>query len=460
MDNAKKYMFRRLICLFSIMIVLFCLAGSVSDSFSPVEGYDIGRIEINIKSTDGDEAGRILVKHAKELSYQLHGSSVSYISEIDSYAGTGGKTFAVKAVLSDSSYLQFSPVHIVRGAYFNQYACMYGMNTAVVSTKFAKDIYNSYDVIGSHFELLGQKYIITGLYEDREPLLSLIASDGVGRIYIPFESCEKHDTMPLKALFIAGEGIEEDTSRIYNLTSILGEYLNVPSEFYKMTDYYEVFHSVSQPVSLFVFVVGILSIILLAGVLFKYIKWGWYSLKKDLGEKYLLDVLKANIMKICAFFIGTAAIAAGATVIFFIVRFRLYLPASIIPQENIFDLNFYMDKIKEAIYMSNQSSGYSPTSLEAYASKAASINIVFAFFMLLVFIAIISSIKLNALLQGGRAIPVRSLIISLPAGLIVSFVLAGLFHLQYVIPLKEIFILMLYSLLYIFLKSRKAHSKI
>ena len=442
MDIVKlqRYSLRKLLILISSLLILIFLINSIV-SYIGIEyknGY-AERIEVNIKSIEG--ADKLLkCSDLSALKLYLPTAYFSYMSEQTASITTKNKSFAIKSVKSGEGLDKFIGLEMTRGTFFSDEQYKYGRNVAVISEEMAYKIFTTNHVIGNELNISGAKYRVIGVYRNENSLLSLFASDGIERVYIPFYS-EK--SKKVNTLFIKDEKLEQDSFRVIKLEKILKERLKINTDLYKINDFYNSTVVNTQPLTVFIFLIGILCICILIKYFIKYLSFGFKYLKGGIRDYYFIEMMLKWKIRILVFIIGGALIVGFIGAIFYIIRFNGFIPYDYIPSENIFDFSFYAKKITTVINGINSDSGYYPTRLELLNSN--NLKIIYMLMLLLVinFISVLSEIKLNRLILQSFKKQIIALCYSFIISLTIAFILCLITGIEFVFPTKGVVILVI-----------------
>lgn len=428
------------------MLFLVTTIYSISSVFSSGYKNDFGgRIEINIKSQSENQDRLISYSDVEDLKSYFSSGYVSYMNEMDTLLGVENTGYPVKAVMSGENLDNFSGLNILRGDFFSSDQYENGNKVAVISETLAQKLFTTHNIIGNEINMFGSKYKIIGLYQNKNSLLSLLTSDGIERVYIPFESFSSNNMQTtVNTVFIKDQGLQDEPFKEYKLESILREQIDINTDSYKINDFYNSSIYTSQPLSAFIFLVGILNICILIKYLIKYLKFGLSWFKNQLNSKYFLEVLTKWKLSILLYFLLSAMLIVFIGAVFWIVRFKGGIPYEYIPADNIFDLGFYANKVKEAIYNANSNIGYVPTQHEILFRNNLVCTYVLMVFLIINFIAVMSTIKLDKIVSQSIAKQMVVLFVSLFIGLAVSFVFCLVCGIQYCFPIRKVVVLVLF----------------
>jgi putative ABC transport system permease protein len=423
----------------SLLFFLLITIHNISSGFSSTykDGY-AGRVEINIKSNHEDQVNLIKSDDIELLKRDFPSGDVSYLTEMDGVLGVENVGYPVKAVLSGENLDKFSAFTILRGTFFSSDQYKYGKKVAVISETLAQKLFTTNKVIGNQIKILGINYKIIGLYQNKNSIISLFAADGMERVYIPFDSIAKSDNQTINTVFISDKVLDYESFRVHKLENIIRDRLTINSNSYKITDFYDGLVFTSQPLSAFIFLIGIFSIYILIKYFIKYLRFGLSYLKNGIESNYFLQILVKWKLRILVFFVVAMMILIFIRAVFWLISFKGIIPYEYIPTDNIFDFGFYADIVKDAIYIANISTGYAPTQLESLFKNNLMIIYMLMLFLIINFLSIISNIKLSKIVSESSAKRMMVLAVSLCIGLIMSFVFCMVSGLKYYFPVREV----------------------
>lgn len=445
MDEIKlqNYSVKKLLILLSVLYCLVFVINSIALGYEyKFEGDYRDRIEVNIKNNLIPE-GRTLKLQNLESLINRSGFNYSYQCEAEAYIKAGSKGYPVKRVLSGGNLSDFLGIRMLKGSFINGSQHEYGKKVAVISETLAEKLYMTNNILGNEVEISGIKYKVTGIYQSRNTPFSILASDGVERIYVPFESFTGYKDLTIETVFLKGQNLQEESFRTNKVNSLLKQE-GVNTDYYKLKDFYDSPVFISQPLSAFIFFAGILIMITLAKATVKYIKDGISSFGRRMNAGYFLEVIKNSKLGILIFLTGAALLLCCICAVFFMVRFKGSIPYLYIPPDNIFDFQFYGNLIKEAFYNANEFNGYRPTQYELQIHYG--LVTVYSLTVLLVisFIAVRSAIKLNRLLVYSALNSLAVLGGAIVLGTVSGLILCLIFGIQPASPVRFFTVLSIY----------------
>lgn len=419
-ESIRKHLIRNLIACISISAVLINLSGGLARTFSEYSGDASKRIEINYRRGDADaafsgrfppdDAGRAIgLDHIDLLQQRYDDCQVSYSSELSAQLEYDNRIADIKAVLCDSSSYGTFNISMMEGSFFQEKDEQYGLNVVVISEKLSVDLFSGYNAVGNKLGLFGQIYTVVGVYKTKSSILTYLNSDGTERVYLPYRSVADYQEIPVKSVVISGESLENETFRLEKLEHNLTDILNSRSFPYRTTDFYVKAITISQARDIIVFVIFIFSFVLLIRQTKEYIK-------KCISQFSTVSVLKI-----------AAAIAGLSVVLLIIIKFALpdvYIDPSFVPYDNIFDISFYLNQIKEAITTGNINRINGLSHLESCFSSAMMLNALMLVLFIIFFLFSASNIKLLTA-SGFTVIElIEVIIISFTAGNTAAIILS------------------------------------
>ena len=442
--QLQKYSFKKLIILMSSLFFLVISINSISLNIRNTYKNDYAsRMEINLENYV-DQKNLIKASDIEDLAMAFPNGNISYMTQSDSIIEANHAIFPIKAVLSAENVEKFMGLDILRGCFFNSEQYQYGNKVAVISDSLAYKLFTSHNVIGNEIYISGVKYKIIGVYKSKSSILSVLASDGIERVYIPFYSMSDNASKLLNTIFVKDANLQEKPFRVHTMEGILKERLRIEPNTYRINDFYDSSIYTSQPFLLFIFLVGVLLICQVIKYFIKYLKFGFLNLKGGLRSNYLVGILIKWKLQIPIYIIGAILIMLLLVAICKNITFKGVIPAEYIPVDNIFDFKFYANKMREAIYSLNSNFGYIPTQLELILRYNLMVVYVSMLFLILNFIAVLSAIKLDKLISGTITRQIAALAVSAVIGLAISFSICLLFGINFIIPIKEMIILIMF----------------
>lgn len=454
-DVIRSFAVKKLILSLALVVTLMTVSESVVVEFRSFTKDREGRIEINRNGTKHENASELIrYDHITTLEKKFPEGRVSFSGSRDTTLAFREYALPVRVCLTDEAYPDFSGLRIVRGAYFSGKAVELGRNMAVISQDLAERLFMSLDAVGNEITLFNETYVIVGLYEPSKTILSLLGSDGIETVYVPFTSYMAYTDITLDTVAIDDPGFAGTGFRQGMMAEILKEDLGVTAAAYRIIDYDRSETMVSQWLALFQFLVALWTLVLLLRSAAKILGELKGFVRDGLREDYLIGFLKKRFMALLSFAGKLLGLTGLSLILVIFAKPRVFIPAQYLPNDNIFDIGFYWGKIKEAIQASNAMAGYVPTPMEHCFH--ASVSLGFVLFLLLIpaFISLASALRLlKALAYPARRFLRLFLLSSAMASAVLLLLWAsGLFHLA--VDAKSLALLGLFCLVYV-LKKRE-----
>lgn len=412
------------------------------------------KLELNLRNENTGKEEQIQLKDAALVKSGLIKCDMSYVRELDSFVQADNGIYPVKACLTDSSFTLFSDISIIKGCFINEAASEKGLNCAVISESLAQKLFGTHDVLGNKFELFNEKYKIIGLYRGKKSIISFFSSDGAERVYIPFKSHAAFKDIIPKTIFIRCKEFETKAFREEYVKSLF----KTDERVYKINDYYNKSDLLTTLQSLFIFIIGLLAIMIIVRRLIKFYRSGFEHIKGCLEKAYIKEMLKNEKFFIIRYLLCSLGSIALIAIIFISIRFKVNIPVKYIPYDNILDWGFYMEKLEALIYDANSSAGYTPSYHEACLGSALILKSILLALSVVSFIFVITHLKiLNITKPRGKDL-VYIFTLPVTTTLILSLLFSAAAGTAFCLPVKETGVIYIYLLVRVFLSYRQKRS--
>lgn len=219
-------------------------------------------------------------------------------------------------IATNDEYARITKMDILFGSYFVSKDHPMKNRFVVISKELSLKLFKTYDSIGQIVELNNIKYTICAVYESDGSLLENMAKSTHEVVYVPLIS----DFQPEKLTSVITESNAEIVQSAADTISIgLESYFTYDNA----VNFSSVRHIVSQSVRLTIFFCGIGVCIWLVIIGIKR-----FRLCHSLQERA-----------------KTSVYFAIPIVLIFLISFKLYIPFSWLPKDNIFDFAFYQEQL-------------------------------------------------------------------------------------------------------------------
>lgn len=241
-----------------------------------------------------------------------------------------GQRIPVACVYTDSAYEPLGNVTMLRGTFLDS-----APDGVVISSSLARQLYFTEDAVGLILKLNGQEYRICGVYRENRSLPARLSA-GAERIYFPYDSTdntlrfshilyENHTGKPLESIL--------QKSIYQRLQSAVGYQLREEGEF--LTQFY-------QLVPLLLWLTAVL---LGCRVLCRLGRKVLGQVRQLHSQGYGGYTLKRSALPVGGFFAAAGLLLAAVAGNYAALEFRWSFPFRFLPDEQIFDLAFYWEKI-------------------------------------------------------------------------------------------------------------------
>lgn len=371
-----------------IVGIIFFLIGVV------LIGNNTSRIEENIPSiTEASMTSDKTVEGVKFSEFSavsdiLVKAKVTAYSEVLSEVSTEYKKYEkpIKVILTDENHCTVYKKNFIKGGNFDSYSKGQGEKLAIISDKMSLELFKSYDAIGNKIIVLGENYMVIGVYKTDDSFIGDISGDGVEQIIVPYTSYGKCEELLLNKMAVIHEEVNKSDFQ-YSLRKVVGE----TTDNYKVVDYKVGKSTVIQIKYLVFFILGSILIVILIKLLISIIKKEYDRLLRHKDKYYFLDIIKKERKSLIITAVISIALIIGIVLIFNFIRFDLVAPEGYIPKDNIFDITFYKDTFIKNIQLINADSGFKLSSFDRYLSNALLLQLFDGIVILLSVISIMIS---------------------------------------------------------------------
>ena len=347
-----------------ILLVLSCavLGKALVAECSLLNGdYSMQKVLVSVRNQiDREGRNSFSMEDVNRLKEELSTEEINRIAQsglVHTPVTAGSTTLPVRLTGTDHKYPMFNRLTLEEGSFFTQKHEEEGAMVAVIDSQLAREIFNTLNVAGKTFDLYGSVFTITGVVKKDTSILGKLTDDGLPDVYIPASvMLELDTTAAITTLQIKTDHASTPDVNTDMVSSALRQTGKDPSS-YKIDDYNLKLVLMEQLPFIYVFILGILSIlILLAHVKNLLIKL-FVRIKNGCRTDYFSNVIKCNKGILGACLLETALAFTGIALIWAGIRFKLYIPPEYIPDELI-NVSYYSDLIKAKIQDGMQNMGY------------------------------------------------------------------------------------------------------
>lgn len=330
--------------------------------------------QIRIQSRKADCKGLTL----EELADFIKAEWLDNISFSAEEAETEVKGHAVVPTFINESYFDLQRLSLV-GESFTEDDISDRSRKIIISDTLALKLFLNSNAVGNFLYIDGEKYLVCGVYIEPKDIIGKCSLDGKDRVFLPYTLAKSNKLAVNTVLY-----------ENYSKNAIINQLCTGD---YKMTNLVQkakVLNDFVNLTKLTAFFILSVTIIKLVVSLSKQL---YIRIKQELPEKYFSEIVKDNYRYILTRLIAIIALTAIPITTYIIADFRIYIPPSYIPPDNIFDVSYYISKIVEA----SQQFNAVKTADSGYYQQLYSItfNVSFYVFSLFLIMSMVSYFKVS-----------------------------------------------------------------
>ena len=319
MGNKHKHISLTVcIVLFLLLTVLFFyISVSVANEIPLVMEYDRSRLSSSITFSTYEKL-----------------TSKSYKEDLSVYAelnpGDNGEIGEVKPVLVNENYFKVYGIH-VGGSGITEQHIQNRVPAIVISDKVAMKL--------QQINLYGKDFTIVGIYKKPDGFLSEISSDIYDRVYIPYTCYDNYADISIDALAAIKGTYSEKALPLLGLTE-------TDTNFYIENDLATKHDIIANFPNLLIFIFTLILSVTIIRILNRIIRQAYKKLHEDYQNNNLSVVLRYNWLYILSRILITVLLIAIPITLLVLFQPKLTLPMSFIPDDNIFDISYYLEAFK------------------------------------------------------------------------------------------------------------------
>ena len=361
MKPAKSAYPAYLILALGILVLTW---STVLGSSLPAKLADLGGLHKTNKITatwlsnsNQPEEGSFSLQDMRQLTqYNLRDYDLAYAMEASTSAAYQKNQSQAQVLGVNDRYDQFHQINLRSGCFltFEQE----NQQVAVIDEDLAQALFQNCNVVGRKIELYGREFKITGVAGADHSLIGTLTDRGYGTVYIPVKILlELEADSRITSLEVETKNAGTTGLNIAVLETALASIGQDPAN-YKIIDYNVTGLLMVQVNLLRNFVAGTVAIVMLFCLFRRKIRGIYHFCRLRLRDKYWSEMIKGDAARLV---LGMAEVLALVAVLLLLlwklIRFTLYIPPENIPNELI-DVSFYVDLIKNEIQAGLQSAGY------------------------------------------------------------------------------------------------------
>lgn len=288
-------------------------------------------------------------------------------------------------VLTNESYFSYYYKDRVTGNGITQDMITQKSKYAVISSALARKLFFHSDAIGNKIVINNDRYTVCGIYQQSERFINQVSSDNLERVYLPYTSSADY----------GGYNVDMISYGNKTFSAPLIEQMNLLS--YYATNFSEKGRVITD-------FLHVLFLLLYAGICIVMLTiWRrgcsklFLKIRDGLQSQYLLSFFKAKPHIPILLFLMGLGIPVLLTVVFISGNFSIYVIPKYIPNDNIFDVSYYINALIKSAQTFNSASLSGDTELIHLYSNTFHILLVLMFLFMIELIAFLTTAirKLN-----------------------------------------------------------------
>jgi hypothetical protein len=343
--------------------ILVLTWSTVLGSSLPAKLADLGGLHKTNKITatwlsnsNQPEQGSFSLKDMRQLTqYNLRDYDLAYAMEASTSAAYQKNQSQAQVLGVNDRYDQFHQINL-RSGYFLTFE-QENQQVAVIDEDLAQALFQNCNVVGQKIELYGREFKITGVAGADHSLIGTLTDRGYGTVYIPVKILlELEADSRITSLEVETRDADTTGRNTAVLETALASIGQDPAN-YRIIDYNMERLRLEQNNLLRNFAAGAVAIVILFGLLRQKIGGIYRFCRLRLRDKYWSEMIKGDAVRLMLGMAEILALVAVMLLLWKLIRFTLYIPPENIPNELI-DVSFWADLIKNGIQTGMQSAGY------------------------------------------------------------------------------------------------------
>lgn len=222
----------------------------------------------------------------------------------------------------------------VYGRKFNEEIINNKIPVAVIGRDLALQLFFNANAVGHKIKINGREYVIIGIVDENSNLINKLSGDGKNRIYIPYTAFDNYKQCNADKILYGNK----------SLSAPIIEQMNL-SQYYSV-DFSEKIKVIDSFKHIILLVLFVSFAVLVLKILYSFEKKIVIDVKTDLKEHYFIQSLKTMPVKYMMIFLILLSVPL-LLIIFFSNDFSIYIPLKYMPNDNLFDISHYVEKIVE-----------------------------------------------------------------------------------------------------------------
>jgi hypothetical protein len=336
------------------------------------------KVTVNVKNEAGF-AQRYFFSQSdiEKLRKALNTDLFCYSAQGSSVAVYGGNSVNVRITGACELEPMFSDIKLKKGSFFSASDNTESSRVAVIEERAAWKLLNNDDVLGCDIMISGSRFKIIGVSESDGSVLGKLADDGKMQVYIPVRTYL--DMNPDSGITCfqygagSGDSMDESLADLNDALASEGKDRNSLD----IVHYGARSAAMRQKPELLIFIMGLYIILAMLIYSIRKLSKTIYDIRNECKNDYFLNAVRTFRTDIIRNLLLLSFAAAFSVLIWRLVRFELYVPTELIP-DDFTDLSYYMRLLRQKISLNLLDAGFVPPFPEVRADKVeTALNLVF-----------------------------------------------------------------------------------
>ncbi|MTI55869.1 ABC transporter permease [Geosporobacter ferrireducens] len=351
-----------------LMLSFLILGNALVEECNRLNGdYSMQKVLVSVKNQiDRQGKNSFSMEDIERLKKELSTEAISYTAQsglVNTPVSSAGTALPARLTGVDRTYPVFNSLMLKDGSFITQKQEEEGAMVAVIDEELAWELFRTVHATGKTIDIFDKTFQITGIVKKDNSLIGKLTDDGLPKVYIPAEVMMEMDTTAgvtaLQIKTVDAGTLDQNKNNVSNALRQIGK---DPSN-YNIIDYNLKYEFMKQWPLLFVFILGAVSMMILLTYAKKRIKTAYFLIRNGCKTDYFSNVMKDNKRVIGIHILEIVLAALGILLIWREISFRPYIPPRYIPDE-IINISYYLDIIKNGIQGSIRNMGYIPDQAE------------------------------------------------------------------------------------------------
>ncbi len=204
----------------------------------------------------------------------------------------------------------------------------------IIGSTLARELFLNSNAVGKTITVNSEKYKISGIYSDEENIINDYSKNGRSYMFFPYTNKIEYEKNYIDMI------IYNNNSK----SSILLEQMTLDDTYYKVD-----FSDKTKVINDFLVIINLIIYIGVVIIVLKIRKTAnkrlLKSIKKSRENNYILEGIKSEPIKYIGYIFSLIIVPVALVGAFIIIDFNIFIPSEYIPNDNIFDIAQYIERI-------------------------------------------------------------------------------------------------------------------